>query len=499
MIPTYQNKSHFVSKQSRKRLTSIGDLPKSDEELIRYFQSYGILPSKENSLELRLTHFPYDEKKHKNGKYLGDKLNGGFKLKVPGQKKYRSIRPILLQQGKIPNLHRLQIMLCLMYEQSHESIGRLYGYSHICENGEVETNTDLIAHTHDLMRLVMAWAEYEYWQTNKVGGPKQVVEADAAQLGHRRKGGKGRCSRNRAFYLQTLVARDVPEEQKWGKRYFDLFRNPRGGPERLEHITPTFNELLLPGSWLCTDFARAYFAWNRDNAHKKVVHFAVCHKQYERDSFVWECVVDKTDGIPGVRKEHIVSVSTQTADSAGKQVKEFLKRHGRPEEANLKAHVKECQWRANHKHDDQWKVFMTQLGTLETRLRDGTISLEELRDIISWDYQDIDHPLADIDDKFGLDDLPYNHTYWICACLEVFTGTSKSVSAKKGRHKRKCEYYKDAPDIFEFTHDKSRCSCCVVLGRQNTKKRAMNMIYAEEKEARARKRRKKTKKKTAKK
>ena len=65
---------------------------------------------------------------------------------------------------------------------------------------------------------------------------------------------------------------------------------------------------------------------------------------------------------------------------------------------------------------------MTQLGTLETRLRDGTISLEELRDIISWDYQDIDHPLADIDDKFGLDDLPYNHTYWICACLEVFTG-----------------------------------------------------------------------------
>ena len=82
MIPTYQNKSHFVSKQSRKRLTSIGDLPKSDEELIRYFQSYGILPSKENSLELRLTHFPYDEKKHKNGKYLGDKLNGGFKLKV---------------------------------------------------------------------------------------------------------------------------------------------------------------------------------------------------------------------------------------------------------------------------------------------------------------------------------------------------------------------------------------------------------------------------------
>ena len=50
--------------------------------------------------------------------------------------------------------------------------------------------------------------------------------------------------------MQTLVARDVPEEQKWGKRYFDLFRNPRGGPERLEHITPTFNELLLPGNTL---------------------------------------------------------------------------------------------------------------------------------------------------------------------------------------------------------------------------------------------------------
>ena len=84
--------------------------------------------------------------------------------------------------------------------------------------------------------MVAAWSEEQRFENKKIGGTGVEVETDIFVLSSKRKNKQGRVKLNRG-YIQFLGERG-------GEIFLDIFQNPRGGAERMFHVSPVFDEFL---------------------------------------------------------------------------------------------------------------------------------------------------------------------------------------------------------------------------------------------------------------
>ena len=138
------------------------------------------------------------------------------------------------------------------------------------------------------MHLIMAYSEFKRWKNKKIGGKGVEVETDVFTLGGKPKNGSGERRLNKC-YIQALCERG-------GDVLFQIFPNPKGGPEALFQISQALDDHLLPYTILCSDAVRSLKCYCADRLDKNYMHCIVNHSQVSEHGFTWLLYVDHKDG-----------------------------------------------------------------------------------------------------------------------------------------------------------------------------------------------------------
>jgi len=294
------------------------------------------------------------------------------------------------------------------------------------------------------MQFIMAYHQHKKFENKQLGGVGVEIETDIFILGESPKNGLGFKSLNKA-YIQFL-----------GERHGDVlvepYPNPKGGSEALTQIQTMLDEYVAPKSILHSDSARAVKAWVMENPNLDLFHVIVTHSQAKYFGFTWLLYVDEDDGhiyssLKKSRGEYrIITAGTQSADGFASVVKQAFRKRGGISRKNVRAELKEVQFRRNERGLDLYLTLLTAWGKLETALGNGEFQIEYLEALLKWDYH-------------VYDNLPDEFPKWTCPGCE-FETIGEDWRKERTSHRKSCQFYKySAPHQYE--HLKSRCCCCV--------------------------------------
>jgi len=121
----------FVGKPKKGLSTSTLQLPSTNEEVVKLYQKYRILPSQYSGLNLVLKQTDTRD---------GDKLNNNLTFLVPGTNIYPSIRPQLQRQDKHPLVLTHRILYLLLLNVPHMAIAQQLGWVYINANDNTIAN-----------------------------------------------------------------------------------------------------------------------------------------------------------------------------------------------------------------------------------------------------------------------------------------------------------------------------------------------------------------------
>ena len=456
----------FTEEDYREATLDYDSLPTTPRQVVKHWQKYGILPQEAEGgrLEIRMTR-----------KY-GDKANGGLALcatRGPDKNRhyvYRSIRPQLLWQSKLPLVEVNRLLFDLSWDLANTQIAARRGWLKFSEKPK-RVRHQPITRLRRVMQMVVAYSEEKRFETILLGGRGAEVEADASKLGRSRKSGVGRLGYNKA-YVQFVGERG-------GDVFLDVFAHPEGGVERLSHVKEVLDGKLGTGSILHTDRARAYSAYVRDNPDLELYHCRVNHSAAEEEGFTWNLYMDAEDG-PEFEETPdgytMISVSTQTADGTMGNLKTWLRGKGGVVRKDIRRFVKEYQWRTNwSKKRDLYEYFLECFAEVEKDLREGRITVADLEKSVEWDFSSYSGTL-EVDTYDGQNARQDKGARWVCpGCDKVIQG--RHCAQYKFYHKKSCMYYA-APDDKTYDHESSRCLCCV-FPRRGAKRR-FSTYFAEE-------------------
>lgn len=277
-----------------------------------------------------------------------------------------------------------------------------------------------------------------------LGGLRIEVETDVFELGKKSKNGLGMKMVNKA-YVQYLCERN-------GDVIMEPFPNPTGGSEALLQIGPLLTKKIAPHSILHSDSARAVKAWVNDHPEKDLIHVCVNHAQSKFFGFTWLLYVDEEDGPHFSHltieegKYEIIRAGTQHADGFASVVKNALRQRGGVLRENVKAEIKEIQFRHNTAALDIYEVFLAAWGSLETDLRERRTTMKKLEKLVVWQYQVYNN---------ALDSFPR----WSCPGCG-FDASGDKWKNERTKHRKSCRYYK-LNNYRRYEHLDSRCCCCI--------------------------------------
>ena len=234
-------------------------LPKTPRQVAKLWQNFGISPrgAREGPLELRVT------------RKSGDKADGGLAFCATSEPDenwhyaYRTIRPQLLWQSKLPLVEANRILFDLSWDLTNKQIAARRGWVKFSDKS-CRARHQSITRLRRIMQMAVAYSEAKRFETLLLGGRGAEVEADACKLGRNRKSGIGRWGYNKA-YVQFLG-------QRGGDVFLDVFAHPEGGVERLSHVEEVLDGKLGAGSILPTDRARAYSGYVKGNPGSQLYH-----------------------------------------------------------------------------------------------------------------------------------------------------------------------------------------------------------------------------------
>ena len=288
----------------------------------------------------------------------------------------------------------------------------------------------------------MAYSEYLRFEEKQLGGPGVEVETDVFQLGKKPKNGLGFHSLSRA-YVQFTGERN-------GNFSLNPFPNPRGGPEALRQIEGELKRLVAPQSIVNSDGVRAVRCFMLLHENLELYHFIIKHCHAKFHGFVWYLFINNQDGgifsdIPeGECRQY--EVHTQTADGAASLVKDALKSRGGGTRKNLKAELKEIQYRHNIGSGDIYSTFMHDWGVLEDHLHKKIVTMEFVHNLVKWNHE-------------AYDEAPEFFPTWECPGCDFVSDPSDWKKDRK-EHKKSCKFYQ-LEQKRTFEHGKARCTCCI--------------------------------------
>ena len=300
------------------------------------------------------------------------------------------------------------------------------------------------------MQMVMAYAEFKRFNNTVFGGFGVELETDVFMLGKKPKNGLGFRGLNKA-YVHYFCRRDGPI-------LLEPFPNPTGGSEALHQISGILDNHVGKNCILNSDSSRAIKAWVSDHPHLEISHVIVTHSEAKYHGFTWLLYVDNEDDIFENMKEgefKILTAGTQFADGFAAVVKKAFNNRGGVRRKDVKAELKEIQFRHNTKKQDIYDAFMEAWGDLEQDLRSEppVTTIEAVKKLLEWDYEEYENTL---------DEFPA----WTCPGCEYSTETNE-WRKERSSHKKSCRYYHldDTPNKYEHRH--SRCICCIYPYHKN--------------------------------
>ena len=221
----------------------------------------------------------------------------------------------------------------------------------------------------------MAFHQARKFKNARLGGLRKEIETDVFELGKKPKNGLGMKFINKA-YVQYLCERG-------GDVIMEPFPNPTGGSEALRQIGPLLTDKVAPQSILHSDSARAVKAWVDDHPDKDLIHVCVNHAQSKHFGFVWHLYVDENDGPHFAEltdgKFEIIRAGTQHADGFCTIVKNAFKQRGGVLRKNVKAEIKEIQYRTNTSTFNIYDNFLEAWGDLENELREEKTTIKKVK------------------------------------------------------------------------------------------------------------------------
>jgi len=313
------------------------------------------------------------------------------------------------------------------------------------------------------MQLIMAYHQEKKFKNSLFGGFGKEIETDVFELGKKPKNGLGMKMINKA-YVQYLCERD-------GDVIMEPFPNPTGGSEALLQIGSLLTDKVAPGSILHSDSARAVKAWVDDHPEKNLIHVCVNHAHAKFYGFVWLLYVDEEDGAHFEHltiqdgKYDIIRAGTQHADGFASVVKNAFRQRGGVLRENVRAEIKEIQFRTNNVKSDIYEVFFTAWGDLEKDLIEKTTSMKKIKKMVEWNYQ-------------VYDDSPESFPRWVCPGCG-FDASGEKWKNERKNHRKSCRYYK-LNNSQRYEHLESRCCCCIYPyhdKKGTTKMKAPNVTF----------------------
>lgn len=432
---------------------SESQLPTTIKEVVSLWQQYDILPQVINGKQLDV----------RTSKRNGNKFNENLAFKLLGGKtsRYRSIVPPLISNAKISILEINNYFYEFSLDSQIVAIATKKGFVKTLfkPNGEMvkSVNNESILHYRRIYQSILI-AHEKFIKPIKLGGPRVEVEADCGKLGRDQKGGVGHPSYNKCFVFFM--------GEREGNVFFDVFANPGGGPERLSHIKPYFDEILLDNSITLVDCARAYYGYVLDNPEKQLLLCRANHSKANTEGFIWTLYLDEDDGdefsdlTDGDWRK--IDVGTPLADGMIGNLKKWLNsKHGPPRDTML-GWVKEFQFRKNYNGHDLYLKFLEIFGEVSAGIRRGDFTVNDVRQSIEWDQSPyFENPIdfdEEIDPNLYYEDSDgdyYYGEYYNCPGCDAYLKRSS-----KAGHRKRCKYYLENP-IRIYDHKNSRCSCCV--------------------------------------
>ena len=124
----------FSPKDCKPKFTSEINLPKTNLDVIKLYQKFGILPThfKNTHLDLKIVQL--------KGSKRGDVLNDLLSLSLPTTDIYPSVRPILNRHSKIDLVKANQILYDICLDIKHVSICQKHGWVKSGSNGKLNVN-----------------------------------------------------------------------------------------------------------------------------------------------------------------------------------------------------------------------------------------------------------------------------------------------------------------------------------------------------------------------
>jgi hypothetical protein len=305
----------------------------------------------------------------------------------------------------------------------------------------------------------MAFHQARKFKNARLGGLRKEIETDVFELGKKPKNGLGMKFINKA-YVQYLCERG-------GDVIMEPFPNPTGGSEALRQIGPLLTDKVAPQSILHSDSARAVKAWVDDHPDKDLIHVCVNHAQSKHFGFVWHLYVDENDGPHFVDltdgKFEIIRAGTQHADGFCTIVKNAFKQRGGVLRKNVKAEIKEIQYRTNTSTFNIYDNFLEAWGDLENELREEKTTIKKVKKLVEWQYQEYEN---------ALDSFPR----WECPGCGFYASEEK-WKTERTKHQKTCQYYK-LKNSQRYEHLPSRCCCCIYsYHKKGTKMKAPNVTF----------------------
>ena len=124
----------FESSKNYKIAVGLDHLPKTNREVVEFYQTQNILQRVENGIELKLL----------EGHSKGNKYNDGLVFYSPSTSSYKSVMPRLDYQSNLSLVTTNSIIYNLLLKDSHRSVAQKNQWKFIYEDGSCRYRTSSI-------------------------------------------------------------------------------------------------------------------------------------------------------------------------------------------------------------------------------------------------------------------------------------------------------------------------------------------------------------------